>query len=486
MTQNIKHFSIGFNFKDKPLNTNQGNKAAEGLRKTLEFLPNLEVLTVWGYPISTTMETLSKCKHKISTCKIIAGCNRTYMFDRKPGELHCLPGTFEYRNTSLLYKFTVEGGFYLFDESGTPIQKPKSTNHKTHLELRSYSIMHIVGLKTIKCFNDNANNSLTKVKATSPSIVVPKNLISNMFIDHKKSLSNQIPYIKEVGGDVGRLFCDVNNWSKFEFMKCYMHKFNWEDLTISVDLNKSSWTYLLGFLVKQTGLKYLRLVIRSPEILAMFLRKVHGIVATHRFELVIVDLMVDDEETKDADMQDDKKSDDEDMKVDEDEDEVKSDKKEAKPDKEVAQSDKKDKKSESKDIKEDKKTESKDIKEDEKTEKEQEKKSDKTQISDPDKKSSENESASDKNAQNAEKSMETETAVSAAPKELSQDKAKDIKTVNPYEGKKIVHWWSEWCKENPQWHKYLKWRTRIIIDQDIKIPTVTRPRKIRTYCEEDA
>ena len=60
MSQNfersIKCLTIGFNFDTQPLNTFQAMKSGESLVKTIERLPNLQMLTVWGYPISTAIE----------------------------------------------------------------------------------------------------------------------------------------------------------------------------------------------------------------------------------------------------------------------------------------------------------------------------------------------------------------------------------------------------------------------------------------------
>lgn len=88
MAKTIKYFSIGYNFKDKPLNTKQGMKAAEELRTTLQTLTSLESFVVWGYPVSTTVEVLSKVKPKLHSVKIISGAFINFMFDEKVGELH--------------------------------------------------------------------------------------------------------------------------------------------------------------------------------------------------------------------------------------------------------------------------------------------------------------------------------------------------------------------------------------------------------------
>jgi hypothetical protein len=214
----IKYLTIGFNFKDKPLNTNQGNKAAEGLAKTLMMLPNLVCLTVWGYPISTTMEALTRIKKLPSEVRIIAGCYRTFLFNHKPGELHTTQSTFEYRNTQLLYKFKCQ--LSLFDDSGTPISKTRSVITPTHYSLSRFSILHLSNLTSITSFHDYPANSMTKSKSPTPCIVLPKSSVTHLFVDHKKSLLVEISSLSklpqvQLSGEI----CSLKKW---DFVKGYV------------------------------------------------------------------------------------------------------------------------------------------------------------------------------------------------------------------------------------------------------------------------
>ena len=88
MQNTIRYLSIGFNFKNTPLNAKQGMKAGEKLSLTIEKLPFLESLVVWGYPITTTFEALSKIKTNLQSIKIFLKKPKNFMFDQKVGELH--------------------------------------------------------------------------------------------------------------------------------------------------------------------------------------------------------------------------------------------------------------------------------------------------------------------------------------------------------------------------------------------------------------
>jgi hypothetical protein len=50
-----------------------------------------------------------------------------------------------------------------------------------------------------------------------------------------------------------------------------------------------------------------------------------------------------------------------------------------------------------------------------------------------------------------------------------------------FEGKKLVNWFDNWCKANPKVYNYLRWRARVIVETDPKLPLVFKPRIVRTY-----
>ena len=479
MQSTIKYFSIGYNFRDKPLNTKQGMKAAEGLALTLEKLPSLESLVVWGYPITTTVEALSKTKTKLQSVKIIWGAVRNFMFDEKVGELHCNKGIYEYRNGSLLYRLTVRDAFYLYDEAWSPIQKERWKSFNEYIEVRSFSIIQLLGDVTVTSYNDIPVNSLTKTGTSTPWIVIMKPHILRAFMDHKKVLSSQIQFLREVTKDTNRLSCDINNEGKFEFMKSYMHKFNWHDLTVSVELTKQKdRVYLIQTLAKQKHLKYLRLVIRSPQFLNEIISKLYKINVSDSFEIIIIDLMFEEiqieskpseENQKDAEMSEDTK----DQTADNNpaQEKCNSQQSESSNTKGQETNDKEEKKK-LENLQENKMDQ--DIKNDQK---EGEKKDvemkdvDQKDADQKDKDQNDDEYKDDEHKDDDRKEKNVDIEI----KELNKET----------ETRKLVNWFDEWKASYPDMFKFLRWRARLIIEKDPKLPTLQKKYKIKSYWEED-
>ena len=118
--------------------------------------------------------------------------------------------------------------------------------------------------------------------------------IEKVFIDHKKELSSQLGFLKEITIHSNRISCNINSEPMFDFMKNYMHKFNWHDLTVSVELDKQKdRKYLLSMLTRQKHLNYLRLVVRNPQYLNEIMSKIKKINPSELFEITIIDIILE-------------------------------------------------------------------------------------------------------------------------------------------------------------------------------------------------
>ena len=223
-----------------------------------------------------------------------------------------------------------------------------------------------------------------------------------------------------------------------------MHKFNWHDLTVSVELSKpKDRAFLIQTLIKQKYLKYLRLVIRSPGFLNEIIGKLHKINISDIFEIIIIDLMYEspdnkqtEETTKDVEMAED----------------VKDCNKKLTPEKNSSQEKEAKIKPTKSDSKFNHKKETVDYSEDD----------EETKDITKDVEMKDNEKGESKDETNLEKGQATEI-----------------------ENMKIINWFDEWKIKYPKQFMLLRWRARVIVEKDPKMPILQKKYKIKSYCEED-
>ena len=473
MQKSIRHLSIGYNFKDKPLNTKQGMKSGDGLWNTIEKLPHLISLTLWGYPITTAFEALSKAKCKLQLLKVFSQGNRNFIFDESVGELHCQPGVYEYRNGTLLYRITMKESFKLFEEACSPIQKERWKSLDKYLEVRSFSVVHIAGDISVTSYVDIPSNSLTKMPSTTPWIVIMKPLIQKAFIDHKRVLSSQFEFLKEVTNSTNRLSWNIYWEAMFDFMKKYMHKFNWHDLSVSVELDKQEdRLYLLTTLKRQKHLAYLKLVVRNPQYLNEIMSKLSKINVSNSFEIIIIDVILERSKSrKDASLVT--------QKLNGKADNLKEKTTERKVDNISAVS--------SNNLIPSNLDQTESLKQDEKIKDNENKKQSPTNTSKP---SSLSTKKGVSKIQESKSNYSKEVNFSKEqPQEMNNNPTIQTSSIQELQelskSGKIINWWSEWKVRNPKLFKYLSWRTKIKVEQDPNLPILWRKFKVRTYREDD-
>ena len=127
-----------------------------------------------------------------------------------------------------------------------------------------YNTLLFKGRVSVKKYPESRFNTLTKKAFDKSCFVIQKSTINAIYMEFNKSWANEIQFLWKVVNKKDRVSCVINQKSKFEYLKQYMSKIQWYDLTVSYMMSKEDeYKHLLGLLMKQKKIHYLTLWINT-------------------------------------------------------------------------------------------------------------------------------------------------------------------------------------------------------------------------------